>query len=653
MTGHLGRAALAVCIFLSAALPLRAEVTAADGAVLQSALAAAERGDWDAAEAVAGSARDPVVREIVLWRRLARGEGSWSDYAAFVPGHLDWPDLDDIRREGERRMPEGLGLAELRRFFGTRAPLTGTGALRLAEALEASGDRVAAGDVLVAAWSGLAMTPSEFAAFTAAHPKTVAKWTPTRLDHMLWRGNADQAEMLLPLVDAGSAALARARIALRRDARGLDKLVEAVPQKLAGDPGLAYDRFLWRLKKDRDDEALALLLERSASAVSLGRPDLWAERRLSLAHRAMREGDARKAYRIAAQHGLRDGANFEELEWFAGWVALRKLGDAKTALRHFETFRAHVDTPISLGRAGYWLGRAHEALKDARKAQAAFAEGARWQTSFYGQLAAERAGIAPDPALAGPARGPDWRSAAFLRRSAGKAALLYHFAGEGGRVWQFLTALARAEGNVREVEAMAQMALDLGRPHVAVRIAKIAAGKGIVLMAPYYPVTELATLRAGVEPELALAIARQESELNPEAVSPVGARGLMQLMPATARKVSSSLGLDYSLGRLTTDWQYNAQLGQSYLAGLLADFGSMPLAAAGYNAGPNRVETWLAQYGDPRTGRVDMVDWIETIPFTETRNYVMRVMEALHVYRARIGGAVQPLRLSADLGRRA
>jgi soluble lytic murein transglycosylase len=238
-----------------------------------------------------------------------------------------------------------------------------------------------------------------------------------------------------------------------------------------------------------------------------------------------------------------------------------------------------------------------------------------------------------------------------MARPSGRAALMLHYADEAGRYWQMMTSLARRETQPGELAAMAQMALELGRPHVAVRIAKIAAGKGIIMMAPYYPVTELAGQSDAVAPEMALAIARQESELNPEAVSPAGARGLMQLMPATARKVAGSLGIDYSVDRLTSDWRYNVQLGQTYLRGLIDEFGSLPLAAAGYNAGPNRVDSWLAEFGDPRGRSLDrMVDWIETIPFYETRNYVMRVMEALHVYRARLSGTAQPLQLSRDLG---
>lgn len=647
MTRTFALAALAAAFIGLPAPPLPAETP--DAAALSRALLAAKAEDWAAAEIAAAAARDPVAAEVVRWLRLSAGRGSWGEYRAFLAGHADWPRIETIRAHAERAMPASLPAAEVRRFFAGRAPVTGTGALRLAAAEAAAGERTAAEDRIVHAWSQLALTPAEAAEIERLHPRIVAKWTPVRLDHLIWRGEFGAAEALLPRVTPDIAALARARIALRQDAKGIDRFIEAVPPALLDDAGLAFDRFQWRIRKDRWEEAERLLLAQSVSAVALGRPEAWAERRLSLAHRAMRRGDHRTAYRLAAQHFLAAGDSYRDLEWFAGWLALRKLGDPKRALAHFERFRAVVDSPISLGRAGYWLGRTHEALGDRRKAEEAYRLAARHQTSYYGQLAAEKLGLPPDDALVAPAVVPDWRRAAFLARPVGRAAWLLAMAGETGHLWQFLTHLARQEQDPRELAAIAQMALDLGRPHIAVRVAKIAAGKGTVLMGPYYPVTELARLPATVPPELSLAIARQESELNPEAVSPAGARGLMQLMPATAQKVAKELGIDYSRDRLTSDWEYNARLGQTYLAGLIAEFGSLPLAAAGYNAGPHRVSRWIAEFGDPRSGRVDMIDWIETIPFYETRNYVMRVMEGLHVYRARLSGRPQPLRLTADL----
>ena len=200
--------------------------------------------------------------------------------------------------------------------------------------------------------------------------------------------------------------------------------------------------------------------------------------------------------------------------------------------------------------------------------------------------------------------------------------------------------------------ALARLVLELGQPHYAVRIAKHAARRGILIYPAYYPVTELAGYASKIEPALAMAIARQETELNQRAISPAGARGLMQLMPATARKVAGRIGESYSLNRLLDDWQYNARLGQSYLAEQIVAFGgSYVLAAAAYNAGPNRVDGWIGAQGDPRLPGTDMIDWIETIPFGETRNYVQRVIEGLYVYRARLSGAAGPMTIEQDLAR--
>ncbi|QDL92081.1 lytic transglycosylase domain-containing protein [Paroceanicella profunda] len=628
----------------------RAEVAPSDGAVASAILDAARTDNWPQAEGFARQAADPAARDIALWLRLASDDGVWREYVDFIASHADWPRMEAVRASAERHMPSDLPPAQVKAFFASDRPITGTGAIRLSDALMRAGDRLGAQDTIIAAWGQLELTGSERAAFQAKYPSVVAQWSDARLDNLIWEGDFAEAEATYPFASPGQVALARARIALRTDRDGVDGFIAAVPARLVNDPGLAYDRFQWRLRRDRWDDAEALILQQSTSAVALGRPSAWAPRRLSLAHRAMRRGDNATAYRIASNHYMSTGGDFEELEWFAGWLALRKLGDPKSAVAHFRKFRDHVDTPISVGRAGYWLGRAEEALGDRSAARSAYADAARYQTSFYGQLAAERAGLSPDSSLAGSGRKADWRKADFMKRSSGRAALMFHYAGEPGRVWQFLIQLARHETDTDELAAVTQMALDLGYPHIAVRAAKIAAGKGIVLMNTYYPLTDLAAMRGPVAPELALAIARQESEFNQNAVSPVGARGLMQLMPGTAQKVSREIGVGYSASRLTSDWQYNATLGQTYLAGLLNDFGSVPLAAAGYNAGPSRVRSWIDQFGDPRSPGVDMIDWIETIPFSETRNYVMRVVEGLHVYRARLAGKATPLRIAADLG---
>ncbi|MDT8344426.1 MAG: lytic transglycosylase domain-containing protein, partial [Thermohalobaculum sp.] len=382
-------------------------------------------------------------------------------------------------------------------------------------------------------------------------------------------------------------------------------------------------------------------------------PKLWAERRAMLVRRATREGRGELAYRLATRHGLTpaDGYDYADLEWLAGWVALRRRGDPARAIGHFERFEAAVETPISLGRGGYWLGRAHAAAGDAAAAEAAYARAARHQTSFYGQLAAAAIGAPGDPMLTASDL-PDWQKSPVTRTDDVRMAAIVHFAGEDALAFQtFIHLSQRIEGGAA-LGALADLALELGRPHYAVRIAKTATRKGLVLMPAYYPVTELARYASAVEPALAMAIARQETELNPEAISHAGARGLMQVMPATAKKVASWIGEDYSAERLTADWRYNARLGQTYLSRRIEEFGgSYVLAAAAYNAGKSRVDEWIGTNGDPRLPGTDMIDWIEDIPFSETRNYVQRVIEGVYVYRTRLAGQAGDMTILDDLAR--
>ncbi|MGB8621192.1 MAG: lytic transglycosylase domain-containing protein, partial [Paracoccaceae bacterium] len=469
------------------------------------------------------------------------------------------------------------------------------------------------------------------------------------LDALLWRGADDSARLMLALVPEGWRALAVARMTLRDQGPGVDKLIAAVPKDLAADPGLAFERFQWRARKGRNDDAIALLDERSISVASLGQPDRWANWRRIFARVAMRDGKAELAYRLAANHFLTRGEDYADLEWLAGFIALRQLDEPAVALTHFRRFETAVETPISLGRAGYWEGRALEALGRGDEAQAAYAAGARHQTSFYGQLAAEKAGLPMDPALTGGESYPDWTTAPFADSSALKAALMFVQADERGLAAWFMTHLAESAGPQGQAQ-LAGLALSLNEPYIALRVAKIAAGQGTILPRAYFPVTALSKDDHPVPDELVLSIARRESEFNPAVTSGAGARGLMQLMPRTAQAMAQTLEVDFSGDALTSDPRYNARLGAAYLAGLVERFGgNYALVAAAYNAGPSRPEGWISERGDPRSAGVDPVDWIEMIPFRETRNYVMRVTESLAIYRARLSGQVQPLRLSEEL----
>lgn len=633
---------------LLAFVPL-SDAAADDGALLARALAQAEGGDWTSAEAN-GRAAGQISGLIVEWMRLRAGMGAFPEFASFAQNHPDWPGLKLLRKAGEATIGAGASPAGVIDYFATEPPQTGTGSLALAAAFAHEGAFQKAEAEAIRAWRSLSLSESEHAEFLARYGEALAEHHGGRMAAMLDAGNLGDARRMLPLVSAGTRAVATARIALQGDAKGIDAAIEAVPARMAGSAGLALDRFLWRIRKDRYDEAIALLLERSESAEALGDPALWADWRRKLARREMRLGDPGRAYKLAARHHLpAEGADYADLEWLAGYIALRKLGNAEVALKHFGRVRAASGGPITTSRAAYWQGRAHEVLGDSAAARQAYGDAAMFQTSFYGLLAAERVGLPLDPALAGGEAYPDWRGASFAQSSPFAAMVVLHQAGADDMASRF--ALHIAEGlSGREIGALAGLALEWKRPTMALLLAKAAADKGVIWPTAYFPLNGIEDMRLPVKQSLALAITRRESEFNPRVVSSAGAMGLMQVMPGTAKMMAAKVGLPYEKARLTADWQYNVALGSAYLEGLVAEFGTSPvLVAAGYNAGPGRPRGWIADFGDPRSDRVDVVDWIEHIPFRETQNYVMRVAESLPVYRARITGKTGPVAFTDEL----
>jgi soluble lytic murein transglycosylase len=637
---------LLVALFsLCAVLPVHAASPAEDAAAIWEA---ADAKRWSRVRGIRDRASESALRDIADWRLLRGGQGDWSDFAAFVARAPEWPGLGRLRREGERKIPIGTSLADIDDFIGPNSPLTGIGALRRAAALDRLGRGKEAKAEIKRVWLNTSMKAEELRAIRSSYGSIVKKLDQQRADNMAWAGLTGDARAMKPYLSRGWAALIEARTLLRRRGRGVDGAIKAVPANLSDDPGLAFERFLWRMRKNRYDGALEIIEAQTIDAASLGRPEEWSNRRRTLARWLLRKGQIVRAYNLANRNHMDGGSDFADLEWLAGWIALRKLGEPERAMAHFSRFLASVATPISFGRGNYWLGRAHEAAKDPAGAVMWYDRAARYQTSFYGQLAAVKVGAAVDSVLMdGPAG--SWSASQYANSTAARAAELLNEGDEKRAAHRFLIHFGDIAKSRAEFAAIADYAMKLDRPDAAIRIAKKAARAGFVLRGYYYPLTPLAKMGGPVEPALAMAIARQESELNPEAISPVGARGLMQLMPATARKVSRTEGLKYSRSRLTGDWRYNATLGQAYLADRLAAYdGSLAMAAASYNAGPARVRRWVKDRGDPRTADVDWIDWIETIPFRETRNYVQRVLEGVQIYRTRIAGAPVAFRTEQD-----
>ena len=629
-------------LMLLAPLSSRADDTSA----LKAALQRASVDDWSGAADLAEGA---LSEDLVEWLRLRSGDGKLGDYEQFLARRADWPGLALLREKGEEAVARSTDPSRVLAYFGTGKPRVPAGSIALVKAYLALGRAADAETEAIRAWTELEFTAAEEDALLSLTPDALSVAHEVRLDRVLWADRVPEAKRMLPRVGRDWQRLAEARLALRAMAGNASALVDAIPKSVAGDAGLAFERFLWRMKKDRTADAAALILERSKSAASLGDPAMWAERRASLARALMRSGQPRDAYTIAASSRLTEGQDYADLEFLAGFIALRKLGDADTALQHFKNLQAVVVTPISLARAHYWQGRAYEAAANADAANAAYRTAAKHQTAFYGLLAAEKLGLTLDAGLLSDNRPSDWRDATFAGSSVFQIARLLVRAGDRSLAKRFLLHLAE-DLSPGELDQLADYALEADEPHIAVLIGKQAAERGVILPRAYFPVTGMVPDTLPVSRALALSIARRESEFDAAVISPAGARGLMQVMPGTAKQIAPAAGLPYNPGKLTSDPAYNVALGSTYLRKLIDEFGpALALVASGYNAGPGRPRRWIGEFGDPRRADVDPVDWVETIPFTETRTYVMRVVESIVIYRAKLKGTVGPVRITSEL----
>ena len=643
MTGKTTLRAALIAAFLSSGPALADTVQA-----MRTALEVASGRDWDGALAVAPSG---AGRDVIEWQRLRAGDGRLGEYEDFLARNPDWPGLQLLREKGEEAVASSDDPARVIAWFKAGPPRSGTGAVAYVRALLAL-DRVAEAETeAMRAWAELSFTTEEEAALIALKPDAVEFVHALRLENLLWDGQREAATRMLPRVGKDLQALAKARLALQSEAAGVTALIEALPKAQADDAGLAHDRFIWRMKRDAYDDALEMILSRSTSAEALGRPEAWADRRAILARWLMRQGRPAEAYRVAANHFIQPGgggaSDYADLEFLSGFIALRRLDDPAAALGHFRKLLAAVSTPISLARAHYWIGRAEEAV--GQDGTASFQAAARHQTAFYGLMAAERLGLPLDATLLADRPVPGWQGAAFRQSSVLQAAEILFKAGNQSLAKRFLLHLAESQDETGLAQ-LAEMVTDWGDPHLEVLIGKAAAERGLILPDAYYPVPDMVPDGLSVSRALALAIARRESEFDPAARSAADARGLMQVLPGTAKLMAERLGKPFDAGRLTSDPAYNVATGAAYLAEMAEEFGpSIALIAAGYNAGPGRPRRWIGEFGDPRKPDVDVVDWVETIPFAETRTYVMRVAEGVVIYRAKLKGAVGPVRITDEL----
>lgn len=632
------RLVLAALLCLSAIIPAHAQDV---GALLR-----AQR--WPEAEAAATRLADPLALRLVdFYRALTPRAATLAAIDAFRAANPDWPLQATLTRRREEALAAEADDALAAAACQAEPPAAGGALARCAAAFDAQGDGAAATAAARAAWAAGPSDPQWELSFlrrwgAALEPQDTAR----RFDRLAWSDTAG-AQRLLPLLAPADRAAGAARLALRRDDPKAPNLLAALPPDQGDHPGLVYEHVRWLLHAKRDDDARDLLVSAGRSAEQAAdaehRALFWPLRDL-VARRRLRAGDAAGAYDVVADTGQTAPETVGDAAFLAGWIALRQLGRPQDALPQFRRLGAVSSAAISQARAHYWLARAHFALAQPEDARRQAALASAYPFTYYGQLAALAAGDSP-PAIAAriaAARDPAWtpaQAAELVSQDLARAAVLLTAWGEPGRGAAFLVQLANLAHDPDQVALIGRLADGIGLPATAVALARHAGRFGTVLPDTGWP---LAAAKpdptSDVDPALVLAVIRQESSFDPGEISPVGARGLMQLMPGTATAEARLLGLQVGLDDLTADPATNIRLGTHYLSGLLARFdASVPLAVAAYNGGPKRVGQWLADNGDPRQGTPDMVDWIELIPFAETRNYVQRVTESAVVFRARLG----------------
>jgi soluble lytic murein transglycosylase len=642
-------------------------VTAEDASRLANAVAAYAANATTKGQQLRDQIADPLGRKLVDWSRLKAGVGEPGDYRAFLEANPTWPDrLLLTQRFEEALFTQGGSSLAIKDAFKGGEPSSGVGLAALASAHLAEGDEGRAQALAARAWRRQEIPVTLETGFLERFGRLLTeadhKWRLDRLlvDDLRWTSDRNEraavVRRLIPLLSKPEQRKAEARLAAFVRAANAQQLMKALPAHTDADWGLAYQRIQMLRRAGKHEEAWKALLSAPTDPALIVNPDAWWAERRANAYEALSAGKPRVAFDLVRQAGPLSANPLKDQTFLAGWLALRFLNDARPAESFFRALRKAADGPISVAKAEYWLGRSAEALGDRAQAETHYRAAAQHLDTFHGQLARQKlangfqhfvvkAPAAPSAEDIARFNGLDVVKGAVLARKSGL---------DTGIVRTFLGQLQRDMKSEGEFAMLAHLAEALGHTQMAVRVGKAAIGRGLNVVQyayPLHPFPAYAPLRPPPETALLLGIARQESEFNEQIVSGAGARGILQVMPVTAKHVCKAYKLKCDLSRLLSDASYNTMIASAYVGDRLAEFsGSYVLTLAGYNAGPGRARQWIREFGDPRNPNVDPVDWIHRIPFEETREYVQKVLSNTQIYRARLGEEM-PLRITHDLAR--
>jgi soluble lytic murein transglycosylase len=609
--------------------------------IAKKSIKAIEKRQWTSALSLSKKAKDKSIYTFIQWRYLLTtgNQASFYDYMSFIKRNENYPRINRVRYLAEHKLSiDKISPKKIIDWFNSNEPLSGFGKLILGESLIQTGDIEKGTSLIKEGWITADLNRSDMKFFRKKYKRYLnADDYIKRADYLAWEGKSWDLKRMLRYLPKDYELLYTARQILMSKSYGVDKAIKAVPTKLKNDAGLNYDRLKWRRKRGRVDDSLEIILKVKNNKDYLVRPDKWWVERAIMARALIYKKKYELAYKVASKHTLDKGPEFAEAEWMSGWIALSFLDDPILAIDHFNNFYQNVGYPISLSRGAYWLGRSYEKIGDKQQSQQWYEEATKYLTTYYGQLAHLKIKPNQNFELDEQQKVSDEYRKYFYKNDLVKIIHLLDELNKDKYTKNILKHLANNSVESGSEILAAELASNISRYDFAIQISKLASYEKRFHNDFNYPIISTPSYVNGRKiPETAfiLSLIRQESEFDMTANSHAGAQGLMQLMPYTAKLVSKQAKLPYSKSRLTSDPEYNINLGSHYIAGLILQYdGAYPFATAAYNAGPKRVKYWKKINKNPQKNQVDFVDWVELIKFKETRNYVQRVMENYNVYR--------------------
>ena len=612
-----------------------------DFKLAKAAFEAIDKRKWKKALKISQKSRDKTLYNLVnyLYLKKPSNAATFSDYLIFLSNNKDYPRISRLRYLAEHKINlKSHSPKSILKWFADEAPLSNYGKIKLGEAYLIQGNAEEGRKLIKEGWIKAKLSKSELGYLRKKYKKIITiEDNIKRADWHAWEGKHWDVQRMLRYLPKDETLLYRARQLLMSRSYGVDAAISKVPNKYKRNIGLQYDRLKWRRKRGRVNSSLEILFSTPRDPKKLVRPDLWWKERAILTRSLIYKKKYPTAYKTSSNHSLSEGPEYAEAEWLSGWIALTFLNDPNLALQHFKNFYENVGYPISLSRGAYWLGRSYKRINNEKKSFEWFDIASKFPNTYYGQLAFLEINPSGEFKIKPQQKVSEKYKKQFNKNNLIKTIKLLKELEKTKYTKDFIKHLALLDvENGSEILA-GELAVSIERYDFAIQIAKQASYEKRFYNNINYPIINLPRVvnkKNMPKQELVLAVIRQESEFDLKANSYVGARGLMQLMTYTAKLVAKQAKLPYSKSRLTTDPNYNIQLGSYYLAGLLEEYeGSYPFALAAYNAGPKRVKYWKKINGNPQKGKISYVDWIELIKFKETRNYVQRVLENVNVYK--------------------